>query len=292
MDNLCKLQYRDEHFSCLYYGKEETQRISYGILESGKFIEVNTENSNVLVFVIEGSILVHAGQKETRKVESGMLFFLESNIDVFLKAEQCTKLMWCRLEDAMTLCNAYSIKNLTDWRKIHRKSVVVKPNEQVALPIVCFLKEEVVLTAKMIQEGMLCLHFQHLKINLFMLELRAFYSKQDLCRLFLPILNEEGEFRQEVIRAYEDSMNAQELMYKLDLPETTFNRKFRKAFGMSAGQYLIRKKRSKILREILMSDIPIKELSEKYNFTPNYVVRFCKTHFGKTPSQLRENRFL
>lgn len=291
MEN-CKLQYREEHFSCLYYGKEETLRISYGTLKSGKYLEVNTEKSNVLVFVIEGSILIHAGQKEKRKVDAGNLFFLESNIDVFLKAEETSKIMWCRLEDSMTLCNAYSFKNLTEWKKKHRKSVVVKPDEQVSLPIACFLFDEIKLTAKMMDEGMLCLHFQYLKINLFMLELRAFYSKHDLCRLFMPILNEEGEFKQDVIRVYNDSMNAQELMYSLQLPETTFNRKFRKAFGMSAGQYLLQKKKYKILREILMTDIPIKELSEKYNFTPNYIVKFCKNHFGKTPSQLREDRII
>lgn len=276
----------------MYYGKEETLRISYGTLKSGKYLEVNTEKSNVLVFVIEGSILIHAGQKEKRKVDAGNLFFLESNIDVFLKAEETSKIMWCRLEDSMTLCNAYSFKNLTEWKKKHRKSVVVKPDEQVSLPIACFLFDEIKLTAKMMDEGMLCLHFQYLKINLFMLELRAFYSKHDLCRLFMPILNEEGEFKQDVIRVYNDSMNAQELMYSLQLPETTFNRKFRKAFGMSAGQYLLQKKKYKILREILMTDIPIKELSEKYNFTPNYIVKFCKNHFGKTPSQLREDRII
>ena len=36
-----------------------------------------------------------------------------------------------------------------------------------------------------------------------------------------------------------------------------------------------------------MTNITITELAYKYNFTVNYMTAFCREHFGKSPTQLR-----
>ena len=64
-------------------------------------------------------------------------------------------------------------------------------------------------------------------------------------------------------------------------------RKFRETFGISARQWLIRKKEQKLIRDILMTNISIAELAEKYKFTANYMTTFCRKRFGKSPTELR-----
>ena len=43
---------------------------------------------------------------------------------------------------------------------------------------------------------------------------------------------------------------------------SAFKRKFRETFGISARQWLIRKKEQKLIRDILMTNISIAELAE------------------------------
>lgn len=76
-------------------------------------------------------------------------------------------------------------------------------------------------------------------------------------------------------------------MEKLNMSPTVFKRKFQDSFGNTPRQWLIQKKKEKLFRDIVMSDLTISELAEKYKFTVNYITTFCREHFGKTPTQLR-----
>ena len=87
-------------------------------------------------------------------------------------------------------------------------------------------------------------------------------------------------------------------MDRLNMSPSAFKRKFRETFGISApprlnskkkknDKMLIRKKEQKLIRDILMTNISIAELAEKYKFTANYMTTFCRKHFGKSPTELR-----
>ena len=45
--------------------------------------------------------------------------------------------------------------------------------------------------------------------------------------------------------------------------------------------------KEKLFRDILMTNMSISELAEKYKFTTNYITTFCRKHFGKSPKELR-----
>ena len=92
-----------------------------------------------------------------------------------------------------------------------------------------------------------------------------------------------------VIKNYACEINAQQLISLTGLPAATFNRKFKKAFGMTIGQWLNSKRKENILRDLIMTDLSQKEIANKYNITPNYLSNFCKEQFGSTPSSLRKS---
>lgn len=81
----------------------------------------------------------------------------------------------------------------------------------------------------------------HQKEMLF-IELRGFYQKEDLARFFAPILGTDNDFKENVLRIYPQVETAQELIDRLNMSPSAFKRKFRETFGISARQWLIRKK--------------------------------------------------
>ena len=95
------------------------------------------------------------------------------------------------------------------------------------------------------------------------IELRGFYQKEDLARFFAPILGTDNDFKENVLRIYPQVETAQELIDRLNMSPSAFKRKFRETFGISARQWLIRKKEQKLIRDILMTNISIAELAEK-----------------------------
>ena len=137
------------------------------------------------------------------------------------------------------------------------------------------------------REGFLCVHFQQMRLEIMFMELRGFYRKEELAGLFAPILGVEEDFKDRVLQTFPEVNSAKELMERLNMSPTVFKQKFQASFGVSAKQWLIQKKKEKLLRDILMTDCTVSELAEKYSLTVNYLTTFCKKHFGKTPTELR-----
>lgn len=290
MHESCQLQYTSEHVNCIYYANEKSQTLFVRTLHEGEYMTLDNSMINILLFIIEGEIKINIDRFKNATVEKHRLFFAESGNGVLIKATHPTTIMWCTVKEQMTLCNEYSIKDLIRHYKKNRRRLGLRETELFTLPVNSVLEKELIATYDTLKGGMLCIHYQKLKINVLMMLLRAFTSKDNLVRLFRPILNEENDFKLAVCAAYNDSINVQELMTALNLPESTFNRKFVKVFGMTPGKYITNRKKDQVLRELLMTDLSVKEISEKFQFTPSYIVKFSKTHLGKTPTELRAER--
>ena len=150
------------------------------------------------------------------------------------------------------------------------------------------LKKELVNTfVSLGKVDLLLYYFQQLKKELLFIELFGLYDDQELARFFAPILSADSGFKDRVLRNYHCVNTAKELASKLNMSPTAFKQKFNDAFGLPAKQWMILKKKEKIFRDIVMTDIPISELADKYKYTINYMTTFCKKHFGQSPTKLR-----
>lgn len=106
--------------------------------------------------------------------------------------------------------------------------------------------------------------------------------------MFDPLIAADDDFKSRVLAIYPKVSTTKELMGELKMSPATFKRKFQSSFNISPKQWLIQKKKEKLFRDIVMSNLPIAEIAEKYDFTVNYVTSFCKKYFGKTPTELRQ----
>lgn len=280
-----KLKYIHEHVTCKHYATEGTQ-LQVFRLAKGEFLKRDRMEDSVLIFVLEGKIDISTGIYMNKEVEKGYMFFIPKGEAIYGCGISDTIMLFCKLKVPVSLCNEYTIKQLT--QHIPLIPVHLKEKEFAVLPIAEMLFVELDITRQAIENKLMCFHFLHIKREIFLLMLRAFYQKEELAYLFKPALSVDFDFKDRVLDVYASGYNAQEIADLLNLSIATFNRKFKKAFEMTSGQWLTLKRKENILKDLLMTDLSPKEIAMKYNFTPNYLISFCREHFGNTPIGLRE----
>ena len=122
-----------------------------------------------------------------------------------------------------------------------------------------------------------------------MLMLRAYYTKDELAHLFYPALSVDLDIKDFALSNYNKVKDVKEFASLAKMSPVTFNRRFKKVFGVSVAQWLEKQKSKDILQEIEQTNKTFAEIADSFNFSsPAYFVTFCKRHFSKTPKELRE----
>ena len=123
--------------------------------------------------------------------------------------------------------------------------------------------------------------------ELFLL-LFATYPRRELAAFFYPLIGEGIQFKEFVIGNYIKAKNVQHLAQMANYSTSGFIKKFIRYFNESPYHWMLRHKAKIILDEICSSQISLKEIAFKYNFsTYQHFVDFCKMQFGVAPSRLR-----
>ena len=196
-------------------------------------------------------------------------------------------MLYCFFNSSMALCNGLSLKASDDAQI---KKVRHRPKDCLpTLPIPKLLMVELGLTRKELASNLLDISLMEFKRYIILMMLRKLFHRDDLIYMLRYEPGEDFEFRELVFHHYRCDVNAQELAALTDIPIATFNRKFKKAFGMSAKHWLNKKRTISVLIDLKTTDMTIKEIAAKYNLTPNYLSDFCKKHLGDTPASFREN---
>lgn len=195
-------------------------------------------------------------------------------------------MLYCFFNSSMDLFNGLSLKASDDAQI---KKVRHRPKDELpTLPIPKLLMEELELTRKELASNLLDIRFMELKRYIILMMLSKLFRRDDLIYMFRYKPGEDFEFSELVFRHYNCGVNAQELAALTGVPIATFNRKFKKAFGMSVLHWLNTRRKISILMDLTTTDMTIKKIATKYNLTPNYLSDFCKKHLGDTPSSFRE----
>lgn len=279
------LKYVKEHLACKNYTTIEQSILQVRLFKAGENIVKEATDCSALVFLLSGEIELSTGSVLGQKIEGPSMFFIAASERFCAKIKQDTTLVRCRLDLQTALCNRFAIEHLSQLKP--NRNAKVEKNRISVFPIHSLLHTELKTVIEAIKLGLMCVHYHRIKRDALLICLRGFYSKGQLADLFAPILGVESEFKEKVINYYSDVETVKELMTALNMSPTTFKRKFHQAFGTTAKQWLIEKKKERVFRDLIMSHTPIAELADKYKFSENYMTTFCKEHFGKTPTQIR-----
>lgn len=281
------LHYVQEHICCQNYAPGKQAIILLNEVKAGSQSIKRRLQCSTLFFLLEGTALVRSDRNMTKVVESNRLFFIPSGSSIQIEAVTDITIIACSLDDNITLCKEFTLKQLAEIQ-YNRPDYI--DQDLAVLPISQLLRQELLVTKDTLRTGLLCYHYQRTKLNVFLLMLRGFYTKEELAILFEPLLNDDNIFQEQILHLYSKVKCVKELILLTNIPTTTFNRKFHEAFHMSAGKWLTMKKKENLRNELCASDLSINEIADKYGFTPNYLIKFCKDHLGKTPAELRKMR--
>lgn len=242
---------------------------------------------SALVFVLDGTVCVSTDVYIKQTVGGEKNVFVAHECDnVLIRGVDDAVMLYCFFNSSMDLFNGLSLKASDDAQI---KKVRHRPKDELpTLPIPKLLMEELELTRKELASNLLDIRFMELKRYIILMMLSKLFRRDDLIYMFRYKPGEDFEFSELVFRHYNCGVNAQELATLTGVPIATFNRKFKKAFGMSVLHWLNTRREISILMDLTTTDMTIKEIAAKYNLTPNYLSDFCKKHLGDTPSSFRE----
>lgn len=242
---------------------------------------------SALVFVLDGTVRVSTDVYIKQTVGGKKNVFVAHECDnVLIRGVDDAVMLYCFFNSSMDLFNGLSLKASDDAQI---KKVRHRPKDELpTLPIPKLLMEELELTRKELASNLLDIRFMELKRYIILMMLSKLFRRDDLIYMFRYKPGEDFEFSELVFRHYNCGVNAQDLATLTGVPIATFNRKFKKAFGMSVLHWLNTRREISILMDLTTTDMTIKEIAAKYNLTPNYFSDFCKKHLGDTPSSFRE----
>lgn len=278
------LKYTKEHFVCENYISDERSILEPIEVKGGEYLIREEVERFTLGFILSGEMDISTAGSVCQRVGEKQMFLIAAGDNFHGRAITDISLMRCSFTRDMSLCNRFSIEQLQKYIPLGFQQ---EKCGITLLPIHELLFKELEVTREIMRTGMSCIHYQRIKKEMLFIELCGFYQKEDLARFFAPILGTDNDFKENVLQIYPQVETAQELIDRLNMSPSAFKRKFRETFGISARQWLIRKKEQKLIRDILMTNISIAELAEKYKFTANYMTTFCRKHFGKSPTELR-----
>lgn len=242
---------------------------------------------SALVFVLDGTVRVSTDVYIKQTVGGKKNVFVAHECDnVLIRGVDDAVMLYCFFNSSMDLFNGLSLKASDDAQI---KKVRHRPKDELpTLPIPKLLMEELEFTRKELASNLLDIRFMELKRYIILMMLSKLFRRDDLIYMFRYKPGKDFEFSELVFRHYNCGVNAQELATLTGVPIATFNRKFKKAFGMSVLHWLNTRREISILMDLTTTDMTIKEIAAKYNLTPNYLSDFCKKHLGDTPSSFRE----
>lgn len=282
------LFYQEKHMTCYHYSVPETAMFRvYRINQDSP--PVNQEiDTPVLLFVMQGEVKVRLGTEATRRVEAGYFFLVPTFTRFRGICETSAEVIRCEFKEMPRFCDIYTIENLaqdTADRQNNNKTFFT-------LPIRGRLNEFFSLLAGCLDDGLQCQYYHEIKKKELFLLLSVYYSIEELSDLFRPILGTDFHFRQLILDNYKKIESVEQFAEIAHMTISTFQRKFKQAFRTPVKQWLLERKADSIIQDIKTTFNPIEEISYKYGFSsPSYFSNFCKRMFGKSPTELRSEKF-
>lgn len=276
------LYYADEHTSCSNCVSHTRSGFKLLKVKKGeKSSEQISDHYNLLIFVLEGEIEFSCNKYTKRKFIAGEFVFAPQSTIVSGKALMNSKLIVLLLDyTAVNLCDKYTMTQYAalcpdidyDFRGLKFRS-----------PLTEFLT----LLDIFLEAGVNCVHLHEIKMKELFIIFRVAYSRNEIAELFYPILGDDIDFKASVLAHYRTGYSAKDIANAMALGESNFSRKFKQEFKISYYQWMLKQKAQHIKYKLTYSNVAIKDIIYEYNFSNfSHFNRFCKEHFGHTPSEL------
>lgn len=280
-----RLHYQKEHTSCRNYKTDAYKGFGLEKLTAGTvFCSTSLSiKSNFLIFILEGELEIKKNDENPVRVRSGEFVFLPFTAVykiLTIKSGLCIYLNF--FHNNLQLCDSYMLSHyLSEDIVFKRQFRSFKENDLLRV----FLQG-----LKMyLQLGTNCRHLHDIKEKELMIIFRTTYRKEEVLSLFHPILGRKLKFKESVLLLSDTVFNRTELAAHLGLSSSDLARKFKEEFGVSVHSWILKHRNKRILEQAATPNTTVKQLIYDFGFSSaaNFN-RYCKQHFGCTPTELIE----
>lgn len=283
MDNqysLNNLLYIEEHRSCRNYLETIENGFKYIEFAYDEIMLDKESLWNYLLFVIDGECIIDCNQFRGRLFRAGTIVLLPKKAMVTIKASAGTRLLSLSFSVPLNVCDKFILQSLSGI--CENIEYDFQPLD-IRYPLPPYME----VVTHCLNNKMACGHFHELLEQELFFILRGFYLKEELALLFYPIVSAELSFKDFVINSYLKVSNVNELVSLSNMGKSSFYKKFRKAFGMSAKQWLLKQQDIHIINKIATSETTVGKLMEEFKFESQaHFTNYCKQRFNCTPREL------
>ncbi|HIX03017.1 MAG TPA: AraC family transcriptional regulator [Candidatus Odoribacter faecigallinarum] len=270
-----------EHRTCTNFKADIGTGFHHELLHSGESIMLKPEQSHHLLFFMQGECILDCNQFTGRKFQAGETILIPQGAKFKGLALTKVEIMDMAFETIISSCDKLELQG-------NNALPAGFQYKFQALPIRDPLWKMLQLLAQCLEAGMGCVHLHELKHRETFLYFRTFYTKKEIAKLFFPLSRKFLDFKDLVYHYLKTGASVEQLADLAGMSKTTFQRKFKEAFGESAGTWLRRKLCDRIVQELTLPDVCIKDVVYKFNFASHAsFTRFCKANFQETPMELR-----
>lgn len=279
---LNNLLYVNEHRSCRNYINQVELGFKYIELEHEIFTTKECACWNYLLIFLEGEFVISQDQFKRRTFSPGTMVLLPKMSKFSARGSSGAKLVSLSFDAPPGSCDMFLLQSLSDICETIEYDFQAT---EVRYPFAPFL--EVLIFS--LKNGMSCGHLHELMAKELFFLIRGFYTKKEIAGLFFPIIGPDFLFKKTVIENYQKADNVESLIDISGMCRSRFFTKFKKVFGMTAKQWIVKQRNREILDEAMRPGITVKELMVKFMFDSQaHFTNYCKHHFGFTPKQLVE----
>ena len=275
------LQNVEVHQNCFCYDSKSsvTKLRQFGQSEIGSVDLYQQE----IFFVIRGRISISTNLQRDLMLEKGEFIFLPAGTTMeYHTFEECVTLSM-RIQEDVPECHIFQVSKIAERIENQYEGIyVLTANERMQAFLSGILETYT--------DGLRCMHYLHMETSRMLFILHAYYPQDDCLKFFSQILSPDVRFSEFVRANWMKYSTVKEFADQIYMTPQQFSNRFRKIFGTTPYEWMTRQKAQKIYSDICRSDLPLKEISAKYDFSSQAnFFHFCKHAFGNTPGQIRKS---
>lgn len=281
------LYYPEEHTSCANYISNSPSGFKLITLKKGEKTSDDEhlhDHYNLIIFVLNGEIEFSCNQYTNRRFTSGELLFVARSTIVSCRTLKDSKLIVLLVDYTVAnLCDKYTLKQ---YVALCPDVVYDFKGLKIRSPLTEFLK----LLEIFLEAGVNCIHLHEIKQKELFIIFRTAYNRDEITKLFYPILGNDIDFKSSVLAHYKVGYSTKEIACAMALSEASFSKRFKQEFHITYYQWMLKQKAHHIKYKLADPSITIKEVIQEFNFANfSHFNRFCKEHFGHAPSEFMKS---
>lgn len=250
-------------------------------------------SENKLIFIKGDSVCISYEKNFEEELSDEKIILLPAGCKIYILAKNNTSIIIVRLHYRINFCKKIPYKQLLKRKRILDSEQACEIIEKQAFNGYCLKMDRRIKAytdnlEDRLSDGLACTEFFELKQKELFLLLSTYYDKDELAVFFEPLMHSDLKFSNIILNNYLQVKTIKDLAELTNYSISGFEKRFRKVFKVSAGQWLMQKKSSDIYFDINMGESAFKDLCYKYGFSSlSNFNNYCKLHFGKTPGEIR-----